>query len=435
MIKRLPLGSALLITGIMVSCGQQSNLSPEGTTVSLQGVKYDDAIYREIGIDGEFARFAQEVPGFGGMWVDEDGQAAVWMKNPGRDAKLMSMLNQELSAITRHRVKTKGNRPLKSGIDGIIIKKAAYDYRDLVAARMKIRSLLGQVPITMIDIQEDRNKILVGVDNNDEIEKISALFKKMDLPAGMIQIEVYAQDVEVRTLQERANPTYPLVGGLQISGAGTCSLGVNAYVNGVYGFLTASHCASTIGTTVTTSGFYQPSFNTSHLIGYEQADPPAFACAYSAKCRYSDTTFVAYNPSVSSLFGALAKPVALSSRSNTNLNIYDSSFLDISDSFFSAALNDTIYKIGRTTGYQSGRVTNTCYDSTSGASVVFLCQTKASVYNVEGDSGGPVFSMNADGTVNYLGNTSKRDANYDLIYSPIGNFRADMGGGSSVVVN
>lgn len=237
-----------------------------------------------------------------------------------------------------------------------------------------------------------------------------------------------------RTLQERANPTYPLVGGLQISGGGTCSLGVNAYVNGIYGFLTASHCASTIGTTVSTSGFYQPSFNTSYLIGYKQADPPTFACSYSAQCRYSDTTFVAYNSSVSYLFGALAKPTTLSDRSNINLNIYDSTFLNISDSFFSAALNDTIYKIGRTTGYQSGRALNTCYDSTSGT-VVFLCLTRASVYNVEGDSGGPVFSLNADGTVNYLGNTSKCDANYNLIYSPIGNFRADMGGGSSVVVN
>ena len=98
----------------------------------------------------------------------------------------------------------------------------------------------------------------------------------------------------------------------------------------------------------------------------------------------------------------------------------------------SATVGQTANKVGRTTGWTQGTVTRTCVNTgVSGSNIVLLCQdfVENSVQIVAGgDSGSPVFRIDAGDLVTLLGGLwGGNSSGTLLVYSPIANIEAELG--------
>ena len=86
-------------------------------------------------------------------------------------------------------------------------------------------------------------------------------------------------------------------------------------------------------------------------------------------------------------------------------------------------------KVGRTTGWTQGAVTNTCVNTgVSGTKIVQLCQTFVSAGVGAGDSGSDVFGLTGGSSVRLLGVLWGGNSGGTLfVYSPITQVEQELG--------
>jgi len=164
----------------------------------------------------------------------------------------------------------------------------------------------------------------------------------------------------------------------------------------VKSFITASHCTTKQGG-VENTPYYQPlqSVNGT-VIAREVADPvytKGAGCPGGKMCRYSDASRAAYVNGADQALGVIAKTNAAN---NGSLEI-TGTFTITSDDCTTTlggclTVGTTVNKVGRTTGWTSGAITNTCTNTgVQGTRIVQLCQTFVSAGVGGGDSGSDVF--------------------------------------------
>jgi len=240
-------------------------------------------------------------------------------------------------------------------------------------------------------------------------------------PAGRFVAEALA------TLRDRAPD---IVGGLQIRFSQyLCSLGFPAFRNGVRGFVTASHCSDNQGAVDGTT-YYQPLDQVAgDFIGTEIADPPYVRngknCPKGKKCRQSDANFSRSDGQRAVTIGQIARTIALGSLEIDSANPYTITGKGV------AEVGATANKVGRTTGWTQGTVTNTCVNTgVSGTSIVLICQTFVSGGGVivgGGDSGSPVFRV-GNNSVTLLGVLwGGNQSGTQFVYSPMANIEDELG--------
>jgi hypothetical protein len=293
----------------------------------------------------------------------------------------------------------------------------------LEAQHERLLPLFELAGVVYTDADERTGRFVVGVLDKDIEPAVHASANALGVPFQLVDVVETEPIVQVATLQEKARP---VVGGVQIRFSQyLCSLSFNAIRNGVSGFVTASHCSNTQGSTDGTV-YYQPMDQVStDLIGHETADPAFFRngeCPRGRKCRYSDASFSAADAPGTFTLGGIA-----------STNAPNNGSLVITGQFSiggegSAVVGDIVNKVGRTTGWSQGRVTNTCVDTgVSGTNIVQLCQTFVSAKVGGGDSGSPVFMTSGTnatlvGTL-WGGNSSGTQ----FVYSPISNIESELG--------
>jgi hypothetical protein len=179
--------------------------------------------------------------------------------------------------------------------------------------------------------------------------------------------------------------------------------------------------------------YYQPLNQIANdVIGTEIADPPYVrnrnGCPRGRRCRWSDSNF-------SSLAGPRAVTIGEIART-TGLN---SLTIDAGNPTFTitgegaVGVGATANKVGRTTGWTRGTVTNTCVNTgVSGSPIVLICQTFVTGTGVivgGGDSGSPVFTTpGGNGNVTLLGGLwGGNGSGTQFVYSPMANIEADLG--------
>ena len=96
------------------------------------------------------------------------------------------------------------------------------------------------------------------------------------------------------------------------------------------------------------------------MLGEEFRGLPGSGCPRKRYCRYSDSSREAYLNGANQALGLIAATDAANSGSLTIVG----SFSIIQDDLpNSVTVGQTVNKIGRTTGWTSGTVTNTCVDT------------------------------------------------------------------------
>ena len=134
-------------------------------------------------------------------------------------------------------------------------------------------------------------------------------------------------------------------------------------------------------------------------------------------CRQSDSAFIRLSVT-DYLLGRIAQTTGLGS-------------LQIAGSYSiagegAAIVGATVNKVGRTTGWSQGPVTNTCVNTgVSGTNIVQLYQTFVTAAVGGGDSGSPAFRLSgSDATL--VGILWWGSGN-SFVYSPIANIEAELG--------
>jgi hypothetical protein len=199
-----------------------------------------------------------------------------------------------------------------------------------------------------------------------------------------------------------------------------CTLGFNALRNGQNSFITNSHCTDVQGGSEGTR-YWQPIKAATNLIGTEVSDPTYFmnsnGCPAGRRCRFSDASRAAYAAGISFSLGKIARTTGFNSITiDGRFNITGEG---------SASVGQIVNKVGRTSGWTRGKVTNTCvHVNVSGTNITQLCQTLVSARVRAGDSGSPVFKGSTGVTLTGIlwgGGGSV------FVYSPISNIERELG--------
>lgn len=277
------------------------------------------------------------------------------------------------------------------------------------------------------DHDESADRLVFGVENRGVIRSVENVLKRHQIPTTAYTIQVTEPIHFAATLRDRHRPT---TGGLQIHfGNFLCTLGFSVDHAGGRSFVTNSHCTDNQGSTGSTA-YYQPTSSVDgNPIAIEAHDPSYFRgspCPVGRRCRYSDAARALYQSGVQSL-GAIAKTSTVNSGSLEVTGTFDITGQNNSGTNFSG----TIQKVGRTTGWTSGNVTNTCANvNVSGTNITLLCQTLVQRSGTQivgaGDSGSPVFTGSSNVTLVGIlwGGNSSGDL---FVFSPLKNIQDELG--------
>ncbi len=302
---------------------------------------------------------------------------------------------------------------------------------DLEALHQRLLPLFETNGVVFTDADETSGRLVVGVLNRGVEGQVRGRLRALGVDSQSVDVVETEPIIALATLRDRSED---IVGGLQIRFSQyLCSLGFPAMRDGVLGFVTASHCSDSQGSVDGTT-YYQPLDQVQgDIIGTEIADP-AYArgggkdCPRSRRCRQSDANFSRSGGGLRGVtIGQIARTAGLGS-----LTI-DPTHPTFTINGEGVALKDaSVDKVGRTTGWTRGTVSNTCVDTgVQGSTIVLLCQTFVNSTNVivqGGDSGSPVFAMRSDGTVTLLGGLwGGNQSGTQFVYSPIANIEAELG--------
>jgi len=362
----------------------------------------------------DLGTLARTVPGFGGLFID-NGVPTVYLT----DVTKRGAAERALGAFAQSRGFAPGD---------IRVLQGRYAYGDLDRWSQAVTfEAFEQRGVVFVDLDEASNRVLVGVERGASQANVHSLAARLGVPAAAIVVRETDPIVYATTLQDQVRP---VVAGVQIHfGNFLCSIGFNAVSGGQNSFVTASHCTNTQGGTEGTQYFQSLSSQANSFIGTEVDDPTykrgskGTACPRNRRCRFSDASRAAYAAGVPFTLGGIAQT---SGPNNGSLTI-TGTFNVTSEG--NAVVGDVVNKVGRTTGWTQGVVTNTFVNTgVSGSNIVQLCQTFVNAGVGGGDSGSDVFGQTGGNTVRLLGILwGGNGAGTQFVYSPISNVEQELG--------
>ena len=350
------------------------------------------------------------IPGFGGFFFDREGVPTVYLRDEAARAQVERALGPWLA--------TQDIRPA-----ALRVRRADYDWASLErwqgGATGATLSMRGTV---WVDADEARNRVTIGVERGTPAAQVRAAVARLGVPSSAVVIEEVEPVRFAATLQDRGRP---VVGGLQINFPGfLCTLGFNALRSGQRSFITNSHCTNVQGGNDGTP-YWQPLQSTDPVkVATEVADPnytSGGTCPAGRRCRRSDSAKASYANGIAATLGGIAQTARIG-RSLTITGQWTVTGESV------ATVGQVVNKVGRTTGWSQGQVTNTCVDTNvSGSDITQLCQNFVSATVGSGDSGSPTFAISSGNNVTLVGILWGGSGSSSFVYSPMANIHTDLG--------
>jgi len=376
--------------------------------------------------DAQLAAIAERVPGFGGVFFDEDGRPTVYVRDLSRAQEARAAVVDLLAGRQTRR----GGSAAALDAGDIVVRRGDYDFGRLVEWKQSLIDVLSLPGVVFLDVDERKNRLLVGIEPGADPEPVKKLVTQRGIPQAAV---IVAEAEPIKTAATLQDHVRPVVGGLQISfsdsrGTWLCTLGAPVYL-GRMGFITNSHCTDTPGQ-VKGTYYYQPVSGSSYLIGNESVDPPFFTteglCPAGRRCRWSDAAFAYFRSGVSYEYATIARTYY---RDTWIGSLTITGSLPIVGKTLWPTVGEKLDKIGRTTGWTSGEVTNACVHVNVNdlPGVTLLCQDMVQAGVKGGDSGSPVFKYDiVNGTANLYGLLwgSTQDS---FIFSSMWNIEREIG--------
>ena len=418
------------------------------------------------GIEDSYLELESRIPGFGGMFVNAEGDIQIWVAPNTDRGRAERGVRDFLSNKTGH---LKGPKPRR-----LVLRAGRYGFGSLVAWQQAIASAATRESgIAMIDADESLNRVRVTVRTEDALHRLPVLLARARVPQRAVVAEVIDYKFEATNVLN-AGINRPAAAGLQISSListqlngmyydptiQVCTMGFNIVVSGQPYFLTASHCTTTYGGELGRLWFapsivYNPitgqiAINTNAYVG-QTARNPAWVTTNcfggATRCRWTDAMLVkwrnndyAKNVYITSVIG--------SGNNAGNVVIGDEQL--VVESMFGPSftggpewpLRDptqmpgmVVSKTGSITGTTTGPLLQTCniiIPTNTGLGI--NCGNLAQMREDPGDSGAPVYYTNLFSNVPFTEGIATLKATVQAhpndayaVYSPWGAIMTDLG--------
>ena len=367
----------------------------------------------------------RRVPEFGGMFLSEDN-TVLYVYVTGNPLVLRTEVVKRAieDVLKASPTQRRELRLIPATYSLVQLHKWYNDMQDVAFANPRV---------VMTDLDEGQNRIEIGVDNLDAEQALRAAVTSLGIPDKALVISLRERPIPAsHDLQDRASGN-TMEGGYQVTGFGgrLCTLGFNTERSGEAGFITNGHCTQSgdYDGGVDGTQFHQPSsLVNSTAIGTETIDPTFSSdpptCPAGKVCRYSDSAFIRFASGVSYNLGKIAKTTGMGS-----IDVHHQAKFRIVAERSYYSVRETVNKVGRTTGWTRGRVTDTCVPIDLPNNHRLLCQVIANFQADSGDSGSPVFAVTNSPTVGdvqllgiFWGGIAPQ-----MYFSPVGGIYRDLG--------
>jgi hypothetical protein len=367
---------------------------------------------------------ARGVKGFGGFFLDEQGAPTIYLKDAAQKDNAGRALGRYFQAA--------GISPSR-----LQVLRGQFDWNELerwfALASSDVLALPGTV---FADADEANNRVTIGIERGSGAQgAVRSAAARLGIPAEALLIEEMEPVRFAATLRDAFRPT---IGGIQINFPGfLCTLGFNAIegTTGPASFITNSHCTNTQGG-VESTPYWQPLQSTHPTQIATEVEDPTYRknleprCPRGKRCRYSDASRAQYASGITSTRGSIAKTTGPNNGSLTTSGNFTITGERLDTTF---VVGTTVNKVGRTTGWTQGRVSNTCVTTgVSGTSIAQICQTFVTAGVGGGDSGSPVFIITSGDNVSLAGILWGGSGSSLFVFSPLRNIEREIG---SLTVN
>lgn len=380
-----------------------------------------------VGLDREFLRIAESVPGFGGVFYGEDGALNVYLTSDAAPQAARNLTSP---------LATLGVDPAAQPVR---VLEARYSFPQLHGMLQRVINVHSFGGVVYTDIDEARNRLTVGVLDGATAADVAEALALLEVPAEAVIIE-RTEPIELdQSLRDRIRP---VPGGVQIgfdrSGSTfLCTHGFNVRAPAapsVYGFVTNSHC-SRVRSSMDSTPYWQPSRTEANYLGEEVHDIPPWtggACPVGSQCRYSDALGVQYDIGGQVVpadidFGKIARTLFSGTTNAGSLDIDPANprWNIVAENV--TMVGQELHKTGRTSGWTRGPVTATC-QNVSISGILLLCQDRITNLRQGGDSGSPYFRRLGEGSDVALAGVHWGGSGFDAIMSTIQGIRLDNPG-------
>ena len=412
-----PLVALAVGTLLFSACADQSDpASPNEPDLTAAAVRQ--------GPSDDPNALARGVPGFGGFFYDAQGQPTMYLKGPADRGPAERALEPYLRA--------RGH-----AASALKVRAGAFSWAELEDWQVRATvEVLAEAGAVFVDADEGSNRVRVGVERGGS-GRIQAALRRAGVPdAAVIVQETEPVRFAVGDPKPKAKPgggpslqglVRPIVGGVQINFPGfLCTLGFNATAGGQPSFITNSHCTNEQGG-VEGTPYWQPTQTVDPNQIAVEVDDPTYSnglpgCPAGRECRRSDASRASYNGGVNFTRGRIAKTQR---PRRGGLGIVGNFTITGEGS---AAQGQTVNKVGRTTGWSQGVVTNACVNTNvSGSNITQLCQNFVSASVGSGDSGSPTFIIGSGDNVTLVGILWGGIGSSTFVYSPLSNVEQELG--------
>jgi hypothetical protein len=358
------------------------------------------------------------VRGFGGFFLDGQGTPTLYLM----DASERGNAARAITPFLRAR-----------GINAaaVQVRRGEFAWPDLERwqeqAAVEVLALPGTV---FADADEAANRVRIGVERGRGAgAQVRAILTQLGIPEAAVIIEETAPVEFALGLRDAVRP---VIGGVQINFPGfLCTLGFNATDGSQRSFITNSHCTNTQGG-VEGTPYWQPLQSSNPTQIATEVEDPTYrrniaGCPKGRRCRYSDASRAAYAAGTTSTLGRIARTSAPNTANN--FTIVGDWTITAEAGASAIVVGDIVNKVGRTTGWTRGAVTNTSVTTgVSGTNIAQIGQTFVSAGVGGGDSGSPVFvgSLNG-GSATLAGILWGGSGSTTFVFSPISNIERELG--------
>jgi hypothetical protein len=399
-------------------------------------------------LEAEFAELSETAPSAAGFYIDDASNLVIQIRDSADDGAASAKVQEFLArGVIRRGLHFRG---------AVRKHRADYTFYQLATWRDSIfdNLLTSNRDITGLDMDERANRVSVGV-RPAAIATVQATLSQMlnrwgadsravvIVPQNQIPAAAAAPRVTTRSLGDNSilGSADTLVGGVYqsvgnpVTSVSTLGLIVDYGTQG-RSLLTCSHC-SRVPFSLDSDTITQTARGTAggwRSVSVETNDPGTFGCGAfnQSQCRKSDASMHRVLSGIYSHRGLIARTT----------NNSGSKAWDTSKPYFIVNGTATIYsgmsiqKIGETTGWRSGSVTNTCYDVALTGGPIIKCEVQTNGTSEQGDSGGPVFWWDGASSevlfagLNSAGTTS---AGFPHYFTPMAQITQDLSATMTIV--
>lgn len=127
--------------------------------------------------DDLLRRVEQMVPGFGGMFVGEDGKLVVYLRDPSQ----LAAARAAIEAVF-------GPQQVPPG--GVRARRGQYSFSELKCWKERAGTLFRIPGVTIVDLDESRNRVAIGVEDESAMPAVERALASLGIPRTAVIVEV-----------------------------------------------------------------------------------------------------------------------------------------------------------------------------------------------------------------------------------------------------